>query len=183
MFRTFILFLSLAALPACLKAPPPVAAAAPAPAALAALRAMPDSAEVVAAPPRLIEGLAEELQMRNLQATIQDDISPFGGGKGTVARLESLGTAHRGAAWWVLVETDASYFAQVAGQYRWIVRAHLSVVPSAAPAEGTGLEVEIPVFLQFSHEKGDAALAAATPALRRRLGELLDEAIASQSAP
>ncbi|MBN2798258.1 MAG: hypothetical protein JXX28_03860 [Deltaproteobacteria bacterium] len=168
----------------CVKPAPPVAAPQPSPVALAAFRALPESTEVVAAPDRLTQALVEELRSRNLVPTQVSEVQPlFGGGRSSISRLEALAGEQRDAAWLVMVETEASYFAQVAGKYRWVVSAKISLVPVAAPDQGTGMEVDVPVFLQFSHQKGDAALAEATPTLRRRLGELLDEALAAPVSP
>lgn len=82
----------------------------------------------------------------------------------------------------MLVETHASYYSEMNGRYRWTVSTNATLVPRDRPAEAVTSSFEIPVFLNFYHQKEDAALEAAVPVLSRRLGELVDAWLSAQSS-
>ena len=75
---------------------------------------------------------------------------------------------------WLLVESEARWYAQVAGRYRWTVE----VVMTLGGPDGQVLSqqgFEVPVFLVYDHEREAAALRGAQPVIARRVGELVDE--------
>ena len=74
----------------------------------------------------------------------------------------------------VLIHTRVEFFSLLVGRYRWTVQATLAVADPADPSTHLERTVEIPVFLPFHHQQEAAALEAATPALARELGSLLD---------
>ena len=70
------------------------------------------------------------------------------------------------------VESTATFYAQVAGRYRWEVTSRVEL--RAADHTWTRT-LQTPVFLVYYHEREPEALAAAAPALQRKVGTLLDE--------
>jgi hypothetical protein len=69
----------------------------------------------------------------------------------------------------LLVETETSFYSELSGRYRWNVH----VVASIEPA-GVSESFDVPVFLQFAHEREAEAVSAAAPVIARRVGELVD---------
>lgn len=151
----------------CVKPVPVITAATAEPVAYAAVRTELGTADLVDAPDRLQDALHAALVERNLQPLRVEASSITG--RSTGVRLESLGADGLR----VLLEAEVTYFAQVAGRYRWTVDVTLTLA-DGADAPLTRQE-QIPVFLQFSHEKEDAALADATPSIERLVGEVLDD--------
>jgi hypothetical protein len=74
----------------------------------------------------------------------------------------------------VLIHTRVEFFSLLVGRYRWTVQATLAVADPEDPSTHLERTVEIPVFLPFHHQQEAEALEAATPALARELGSLLD---------
>jgi hypothetical protein len=74
----------------------------------------------------------------------------------------------------VLLHTRVEFFSLMVGRYRWTVQATLAVADPDDPSTHLERTVEIPVFLPFHHQQEAEALEAATPALARELGYLLD---------
>jgi hypothetical protein len=83
----------------------------------------------------------------------------------------------------VLVETEATFYSQIEGRNRWTVTVRLSVAPTNALNDVVVEEFEVPVFLQFLHEKEERALEEAGPLIERRLGPLLDQVMSGLRAP
>ncbi|GDX80891.1 hypothetical protein LBMAG42_27020 [Deltaproteobacteria bacterium] len=72
----------------------------------------------------------------------------------------------------LLVETAPVFFSELNGQYRWTVAVHVSLVA----ADGTFNEArfDVPVFLQYHHQREAEAVDAASPVVERRVGEVID---------
>ena len=83
----------------------------------------------------------------------------------------------------VLVETEARFYSQIEGRNRWTVTVRLSVAPADALNDVVVEEFDVPVFLQFLHEKEERALEEAGPLIERRLGPLLDQVMSGLRAP
>ena len=77
----------------------------------------------------------------------------------------------------LLVETRANYVSQMAGRWRWLVSVRLSVL-RAGSVDGVDASLELPVFLSRAAEGSVEALEQALPGILRRLGGLLDDALA-----
>jgi hypothetical protein len=77
----------------------------------------------------------------------------------------------------LLVEVRPVFFSLMNGRYRWTVGVELALLEPARDAVRESFDV--PVFLAHQHEREAAALAAASPAIARRLGRMLDD----QAAP
>lgn len=72
----------------------------------------------------------------------------------------------------LLVETAPVFFSELNGQYRWTVAVHVSLVA----VDGTFSEArfDVPVFLQYHHQREAEAVEAASPVVERRVGEVID---------
>ena len=67
------------------------------------------------------------------------------------------------------LRTQTEFFAQIAGRYRWTVRARATLEGSGRRIENTW---EIPVFLVYDHEREADAVLAAVPSIQRHLDTL-----------
>jgi hypothetical protein len=129
--------------------------------------------------------LASELEARLTQrgllprfAESQLQADAFERRRATGQRLDWLrGQAQNGERV-LLVETRSSYVSQMAGRWRWVVSAQLSIVRGGT-LEVLDARVEIPVFLQFGNESGEDALTLSGPTLMQRLERLLDTALST----
>ena len=70
----------------------------------------------------------------------------------------------------LLVESEVAYYSLLSGRYRWTVDVTLTLVPA-----GLTDHFEVPVFLEFQHEREAEALAAATPVITRHVDDLIDD--------
>jgi hypothetical protein len=74
----------------------------------------------------------------------------------------------------LLVETEARWYSQIAGRFRWTVSVDLSLGEVGAPEESVHQHFEVPVALLFDHQREADAINEATSVIQRRLGELMD---------
>ena len=79
----------------------------------------------------------------------------------------------------VFVEAAARRFGEIGGRYRWAVDLRIWVAPQGMPEAAVQVEFTAPVYLEHYHQKAEAALEAASPAIERQLAVLLDESIGS----
>ena len=80
----------------------------------------------------------------------------------------------------LVIQTKAEYFAQMTGRYRWVVTAQLVLADPDNLSRTIEDTVEIPVFMQFHHERDEAVLEAAVPALEQVVVKMFQS---WQSAP
>lgn len=127
--------------------------------------------DVASAPDAVKQAVAQVLAERNLEPA-EVPLAALGGQRLTDARLDALLQAPGDAPLVVLVEARAQFFSQLDGRYRWEVGLTLS----AARRGGAKAQekVELPVVLQFDHEREAAAVSAAADEVAARLGTLLD---------
>ena len=116
---------------------------------------------------RTDDALVRELARRGFAATPLDGDALSEGA--TASRLEAARLLDPSATV-VLVETEAAFYAQVAGRYRWTVTAHVTVASNEAGDEPLSREVEVPVFLVYDHQREADALAEASVMLARKVG-------------
>jgi hypothetical protein len=73
----------------------------------------------------------------------------------------------------LLIETNAQFFSQLEGRFRWTVdvRMHLEA------SDGTIFSriFSVPVFHQFHHQREQESLEAAQPQILRELNQMLDD--------
>jgi hypothetical protein len=97
-------------------------------------------------------------------------------------RLAYLAGEAKGAGLLVMMETEALFYAQIEGRNRWTVRVRLTISPQDDLNQALVEEFEVPVFLQFLHEKEDRAVEEAGPLIARRLAAALDQVVAARAA-
>lgn len=150
----------------CLARHEPVRAESPAPLDLVLASATVVDPAVVAGTPTLAEALHDVVNERNLVPTdVSADLAKFATTRDTRRRIELLAPARAT----LLVETETAYYSELSGRFRWTVHTTLSLEPA-----GLSDSFDVPVFLQFAHEKEAEAVSAAAPTIARRAGELLD---------
>jgi hypothetical protein len=69
----------------------------------------------------------------------------------------------------VIVAAEAHFYSQIEGRLRWTVAVDLLLATPGAPERPVVHHFEVPVFLQFLHEKEDAAVEAAAPVIARQV--------------
>jgi hypothetical protein len=161
----------VAALACAPKAPPALAPARPA-LLVAALEPLAD------APPRGLPPRAEARLVEALRG-VGLDVAPvpaadFGPALHTrrtpeqrTAWLQSQ--AGDGAPLLVVVAAEAHFYSQIEGRLRWTVSVELLLAAPSASDRPVVHHFEVPVFLQFLHEKEDAAVDAAAPVIARQV--------------
>lgn len=135
---------------------------------------------VQAAPAGLIERLNQSVTARNLSPVSVESrqlLAPFAERRATPQRLSLLAELSPDAALLLLVEAEARFYSQLEGRYRWTVAVHTSVAPRGQLESGVSSDVEVPVFLQFHHEREAEALSAAAPVIQRQVEALLDATV------
>lgn len=114
---------------------------------------------------RTDDALVRELARRGFAATPLDGDALTEGA--TASRLAAAKQRDPSATV-VLVETEAAFYGQVAGRYRWTVTAHVTVASNED--EPLARTVEVPVFLVYDHEREAEALAESSAMLARKVG-------------
>lgn len=136
--------------------------------------------------PRAVQDEATRLLvLRGLRPTVLSDEAlrdGLGPARTHPQRLAYLAAEPSGAALLVMMETEAVFYAQIEGRNRWTVRVRLSIAPQDALQQAVVEEFEVPVFLQFLHEKEARAVEEAGPLIARRLAAALDEVVAARAA-
>lgn len=130
-----------------------------------------DGAPSLAGTDRTVSAVVKELKRRGFTAASVDGDALLASAKSgaTAARLteeESLATGDLV----ILVETEAQFYAQVAGRYRWTVHADITVAPRTGGGEPLVRSIEVPVFLVYDHEREAEALAESSAMLARKVG-------------
>lgn len=146
----------------------PVQASSPTPIEVAPVLAGVEDAAVADAPDRLDDALLVTLAAHNLTPSLVAPdryVDAFATRRDTARRLEHLAPAGN----LLLVETEAAYYSILSGRYRWTVEVTLTLAPA-----GLTEQFEVPVFLEFQHQREADALAAATPVIARHVGDLVD---------
>lgn len=129
-------------------------------------------------PDSLKKAVAAELDTRNLEVE-ELPLSALGGQRLTDARLEALKQAAGDAPFVLLVEQRVTFFSQIDGRYRWEVGTSLSA--SRRGGATAKDPFELPVVLQYDHEREAAAIAHSASDVATRTGVLLDGLLAGAS--
>ena len=80
----------------------------------------------------------------------------------------------------LLVETQATFFSELSGRYRWTVDAKLTAGKKSAPAEALSRQSSFPAILQFEHEKEKEAITSVASLIARRASGMFDAFITLQ---
>jgi len=138
------------------------------------------SGDATTAPDALKEAVARALEERNL-GVVEAPFEVLKGQRITDTRKAALKAWQPDAPYVLLVELRVHFFSQLDGRYRWEVGTALTV------SKNGGVEArdafELPVILQYDHEKQRAAINAASSDLASRLGGLIDGLLVPSAAP
>jgi hypothetical protein len=129
-------------------------------------------------PDSLKTAVAAELDQRNLEV-LELPLSTLGGQRLTDARLEAVKRAAGEAPFVLLVEQRVTFFSQLDGFYRWEVGTSLSAFRRGGATAKDPFE--LPVLLQYDHEREPAALARSASDVATRAGVLLDGLLAGET--
>jgi hypothetical protein len=136
--------------------------------------------------PRAVQDEATRLLVvRGLTPTVLPDTAlreGLGPARTHPQRLAYLAAQPGGAGMLVMMETEAVFYAQIEGRNRWTVRVRLTITPQDDLRQALVEEFDVPVFLQFLHEKEERAVEEAGPLIARRLAAALDEVVAARAA-
>ncbi len=136
-------------------------------------------------PDALTERLRSVLKERNLvpQVISADTFNEqFGALRDTRRRLEQVAARTGQAELLLLVETQAVFYSQLSGRYRWTVYVKLSICERASVGNALTERFDLPAVLTHDHEREPEALVAAAQGIARRLGPLLDNYLAGTAA-
>lgn len=153
---------------ACLAKHEPERAAEPTPIDVVPVLASVADSKLTGATDPLSKALGDTLAARNLQPTMlptEAYLAAFQGTRDTRHRIELLHVARPT----LLVETETTFYSELSGRYRWLVKATISLEPA-----GLTESFEVPVFLQFQHEREPEAVSAAASVIARHAGQLVD---------
>jgi len=124
------------------------------------------------------DAVLDALRARNLKPVEVDGLAEFARRKASGQRLQWL--ADQNSGYVLLVEARASYYNQINGMYRW--NTSFKATMSAGDGYPVDANVEVPVFLRFSHEKAVEAQEAAKDVVGKRVGRLADTVIGGGSS-
>ncbi len=111
--------------------------------------------------------LLEVAKQHNIQLDLQSTPAEFEVSKHTASLTSPA----------LFIETQAEFYAQVNGRFRWEVRAQIDLYDGA---EHHVENLVIPVFHQFHHQRHAESLEAALPTLERKLHAMLNQYIQAQ---
>lgn len=126
-------------------------------------------------PPRLDAAVLETVAARKLTPQLLEHgelLATLTGARDTALREAQL-RAESPEGPILLVETRPAYYAEMNGQYRWVV----GVTVTLFPTEGRPVlsdKFEVPVFLRYHHEREAEAADAAAGVVARHAGEVVD---------
>ncbi len=137
------------------------------------------SGDPITAPEPLKEAIAKALEERNL-SVVEAPFEVLKGQRITDTRKAAVKAHQPDAPYFLLVELRVHFFSQLDGRYRWEVSAALTA------SKNGGVETrdafELPVILQYDHEKQRAAINTAAADISSRLGRLIDGLLVPPSA-
>ena len=83
----------------------------------------------------------------------------------------------------VLIEAKATFYSQLRGQNRWVVRVDATAVSPGAPENAIVRQFDVPVFLNYTHQREAEALTSAGPTISRRVERLVRDALTLAESP
>lgn len=125
--------------------------------------------QVEGAPVALTAAIERQARLRGLSPTLADVsalLPAFQRQRDSHARAAAVPLSGDAT---LIVETTPAFYSEMNGKYRWTVAVTLTLLPTDRVER-----FDVPVFLQYHHEREQAAVAAATPVVARRVGQLLD---------
>ena len=162
----------------CIPKVPPVVLETSQPVTVALVFDQEDAPAVLDVPDSLTAEVVALLEARNLAPEVVGAEAwgaDFERRRATGQRMEWL--AERSSGLVLLVETRASFYSQIEGQFRWTVSARATFGEGEYPLDA---RMEVPVFLRFGNEKAPEAVEASTGVILRRLMRLVDTALGAE---
>ena len=166
----------LAVASGCVKQAPAVQSPQPWTVAVVAVLEAAEEGTLAGAPDDLVDAMREQADARALNAVVVEPdtwLETFRAKRTTEQRVTAVSESAR-TDLLLLVETDARWYSQIAGRFRWTVDVDLSFGKADDVAGVSHQHFEVPVALLFDHQREDEAVAAAGPIIERRVGELMD---------
>ena len=144
------------------------------------------SGAVIAVPDALSAQVQKALNKVGVQASpmaVSD--YPDNLNKRTMAnhRAAALVEAGKPSGLLVLVEAEATFYSQLRGQNRWVVRVEATAVSPGSPENAIVRRFDVPVFLNYTHQREAEALTSAGPTISRRVERLVRDALTLAEAP
>lgn len=140
--------------------------------------------EAVSAPPQgLVDAVVARLEALNLEPQVipYEQLAPaFQANDDTRERFKAL-TRVGQAPLALLVETQATFFDQLEGRYRWTVSSKLTVGKRDAPTEAREKDFDLPAVLQYPHQKVPAAITEVARPLAERAAKMFDGFISKET--
>lgn len=170
--------LGLALLTGCIKQADVVKAPSPMDATVIGVLDPQDGGPVTGLPDRVTDRVSRALTARDLTpAPLATDAfaADFGNARVTKQRVAWLAKGAGDAPLVVLIEAQALYYSQIEGRNRWTVDVTATIADPDQPEAALTSTFEVPVILQFVHEKEPRALEEAAPIIERQVGHLLDQ--------
>jgi glycosidase len=167
----------LAVLAGCIKPKPPVRYDKPFSVAVVLVRDDVLSKAAHPVPDALRAAVQQELQARNLRPAFVDPRAYqgfFNDVRDTERRLAYVAGLPEPADVTLLVETQATFYSQLSGAWRWTVYLKVSVIGRGDTRAPLTRQHDIPIALQYGHEREPEAVATLAPELARHAALLLD---------
>lgn len=98
-------------------------------------------------------------------------------------RAAALVDANGASALLVLVEAKATFYSQLRGQNRWVVNVEATAVSPKSPENALVRRFDVPVFLNYTHQREAEALVSAGPMISRRVERLVRDALTLAETP
>ncbi len=179
------LIVSTLALTGCIKAAPPVQAPQPWSVAVVTVLEAAEQSLISGAPDTLTESLrlaADERSLTPIVVEPESWLATFTAKRTTEQRVASVAdTAQTDLL--LVVETDARWYSQIAGRFRWTVDVDITFGRSEDASAAAHQHFEVPVALLFDHQREAEAVAEATPIIERRANELMDTWLRAATVP
>ncbi len=137
------------------------------------------SGQATTAPATLKATVAEVLAERNL-SPVELPLEVVKDAKLTDARMAAMRANETAAPFLLLIELRVQFFSQLDGRYRWQVGTAVTAERRSSTQVKDAFEV--PVVLQFDHEKQPAAIVMAADDIKGRVAVLIDGLLASPGA-
>ncbi len=134
-----------------------------------------NAADTADAPERFDAAVVDAARARGLVPTVHDHtelVATLTARRETTLRIAPL-RAELPTGPILLVETRPAYYAEMAGQYRWIVGVTVTLVDEGDAAV-LSERFDVPVFLRYHHQRETDAVDASRGVVARHVGELVD---------
>ncbi len=170
-----VLVLPLLTLFACIKPTPPATAEAGRTITVVSVADGAGVAATVDTPERFDSAVLAALSARGLSPELvqgQDTLAALSSARESSLRVRRLQGEFVDAM--LLVETRPGFYAEMNGQYRWVVGVTLTL-SSGASRPNQQVVFDVPVFLRYHHQREAEAVDAASGVVARRVAELVDD--------